>query len=254
MAGSRAGPFAWAPHASLRLMSLPPSLSAAVPRFGAGALQSFVLGWAAGAALTFLLRALGGALLSGPCEGYTLLALLAPLLLGPGGLGFTATQWRHPRRAALGLGLVTASLLPALFVGVQDIGRLRGNGCAGGYIVFTAQGAGRAGESAPAQKSVSALSLMAGSARNLTGRMGGHRTQDYPEPFFLSARSSAPGVRVTLPQTRVRAGETFPVVVQAVAGTGVNTYTVVLTARSTQGERAVTAAGTLDITVRRAAP
>ncbi|ACO46949.1 hypothetical protein DEDE109153_11695 [Deinococcus deserti] len=237
-------------------MSLPPSSSAAAlpPRSGAGALQSFVLGWAAGAALTLLVRALGGALLSGPCEGYTLLALLPPLLLGPGGLGFTATQWRSPRRAALGLGLVTASLVPALFVGVQDIGRLRGNGCAGGYIVFTGQSAAEAQQAVRQQKSVSTLSLVSGSTQNLTGRLGGYRTQEYPEPFFLSARSSAPGVRVTLPRTRVRAGETFPVRVQAVPGTGANTYTVAITARGTQGEREVTATGNLDITVRRATP
>ncbi|MFD1731274.1 hypothetical protein ACFSC4_09725 [Deinococcus malanensis] len=213
-----------------------------------------MLGWAAGAALTVVVRVLGGALLSGPCEGYTLLALLPPLLLGPGGLGFTATQWRRPRRAALGLGLVTASLLPALFVGVQDIGRLRGNGCAGGYIVFTAQEAGRPAEPAPARKSISTLSLVAGTTRNLTGRMGGYRVQDYPKPFVLSARSSSPGVRVTLPQTTVRAGGTFPVVIRAAPGTGANTYSVILTARSTQGEREVTAAGTLDISLRRATP
>lgn len=237
-------------------MSLPPSASAAIPppRSGVGAVQSFVLGWAAGAALTFLIRALGGALLSGPCEGYTLLALLPPLLLGPGGLGFTATQWRHPRRAALGLGLVTASLVPALFMGAQDIGRLRGNGCAGGYIVFTGQKAAETAQAARQQKSVSSLSLVAGATQTLTGRLGGYSTQEYPDPFFLSARSSAPGVRVTLPNTRVRAGEPFPVLVQAVPGTGVNTYTVALSARSDQGKRTVTATGTLDVTVRRGTP
>ncbi|MFC4638091.1 hypothetical protein [Deinococcus hohokamensis] len=226
-------------------MSLPPEPPApAFPRFRpAEFLPAFGLGWAAGAALSLVLRALGGAL-PDPCAGHTLLALAAPLLLGPGGLAFTAANWRRPRRAAVGLGLVLASLLPALAVGAQDIGQLRGRGCAGGYVVFT-EGTGAQA------RSVSSLSLTPGSTQRLTGRIGGYQRATYPEPFLLSAQSSAAGLQVSLPRTRVRAGESFPVIVQVAPGAAVNTYTAGVGARTTHQGKQIVATGTLDITLRR---
>lgn len=226
-------------------MSLPPEPAApAFPQFRpAHVLPAFVLGWGAGAALSFGLRALGGAL-PDPCAGHTLLALAPPLLLGPGGLGFTAANWRRPRRAALGLGLVVASLLPALAVGAQDIGQLRGRGCAGGYVVFTE---GRGGD----RRSVSSLNLAPGSTRQLTGRIGGYQRANYPEQFLLSAQISAPGLLVRLPRTQVQAGEPFPVIVQVGPGAAVNTYTAGIGARATHHGRQIVATGTLDLTLRR---
>ncbi|MBB5377417.1 hypothetical protein HNQ07_002909 [Deinococcus metalli] len=203
-------------------------------------LPAFLLGWGLGTALTFALRTLGGALLTSPCQGHTLLALLLPLLMGPGGLAFTAAHWRRPRRAALGLGLVVASLLPALYVGARDIAVLRGEGCAGGYIVFASAGG----------SSVSTLSLPAGSARDLTGRVGGYTPGTHPGVFTLEAQSSTPGLQVSLPRTTVRAGEVFPVRITAVPSAGVNTYTVGVRATTTQDGRTATASSSLEVDVR----
>ena len=99
----------------------------------------FALGYLAGAALYLLVRALGG-LNPNPCQGQTLVALIVPLLLGPGGLGLAASQWNRPPRAIFGLGLVVASLFPALFFGAREIAGLRNFGCAGGYVVISPAG------------------------------------------------------------------------------------------------------------------
>ncbi|GAA0510931.1 hypothetical protein [Deinococcus depolymerans] len=208
-------------------------------------LPPFLLGWGAGVALTFAVRAVGGALLGGPCEGRTLLALLIPLLLGPGGLALTAANWRRPRRAALGLGLVVASLLPALYVGAQDIGQLRRSGCAGGYVVVSRPAVdGRAGGS------VSSVALEAGSAVTLSARVGGYTPQTHPGVFTVQVQSSAPGVTVTPGRTRVRVGEAFPVRVTVSAATPANTYTVGIGARTVRDGQTAEATGTLELNVR----
>lgn len=209
-----------------------------------GFLPAFLLGWGLGAALTFLTRAAGHALLSTPCEGHTLLALLPPLLLGPGGLGFTAANWRREGRAALGLGLVVASLFPALYVGARDISALRQEGCAGGYVVFSPPGA----------RSVNSVRVPVGGALTLTGRVGGFTPRQTPGPFRLQAVSSVPGVTVTLARTAVRAGEVFPIRVQVRPGTGLNTYTVGVQATTVQANQTLTATGTLEVDVRPATP
>ena len=203
-------------------------------------LPSFLLGWGIGAALTFAVRAGAAMLLSAPCQGHTLLALLLPLLLGPGGLAFAAANWRRPGLAALGLGLVVASLLPALYVGARDIAVLRGEGCAGGYIVFAPAGGA----------SVSSLSLPVGTTRDLTGRIGGYTRTTHPGTFTLQAQSSTPGITVTLPRTAVRAGEVFPVRITAAPDTGVNTYTVGVQATTTREGKVASASSSLDIDVR----
>ncbi|GAA5437954.1 hypothetical protein [Deinococcus aquaticus] len=206
---------------------------------------AFLLGWGLGVALTFTVRGVGSALLGGPCEGRTVLALLVPLLLGPGGLAFTAANWRRPRRAALGLGLVLASLLPALYVGAQDIGGLRRTGCAGGYVVVSRlDSAGQAGGS------VSSVSLVAGTSQELTARVGGYTPQTHPGVFTVRAQGSAPGINVTVTPDRVRAGQPFRLTVSAAPGAPVNTYTVGVSARTPQGEKTVEAAGTIEIDVR----
>ncbi|GGR61911.1 hypothetical protein GCM10008959_24910 [Deinococcus seoulensis] len=216
------------------------------PTFRLGSfLPAFLLGWGAGVALTFAVRGVGGALLTGPCEGRTVLALLVPLLLGPGGLAFTAANWRRPRRAALGLGLVLASLLPALYVGAQDIGGLRRTGCAGGYVVVSRlEGNGQAGGS------VSSVSLVAGTSQELTARVGGYTQQTHPGVFTVRAQGSAPGINVTVTPERVRAGEPFRLTVSAAASAPVNTYTVGVSARTAQGGKTVEATGTIEVNVR----
>lgn len=231
---SRAG------RATLRVVTTP-AVPEEFPTYRLRAfLPAFLLGWGAGALLTFLVRALGQMWLRTPCEGHTLLALLLPLLLGPGGLGFTAANWRKPARAALGLGLVVSSLLPALYVGAQDIAALRRSGCAGGYIVFAPAGG----------ESLNSLSIQAGGARELTGRIGGFTPQTHPGQFTLQAQSNTPGLSVTLPKTSVRAGEIFPIQIRVEPKTGINTYTVGVQATTTQAGKALSAGSTLEVNVR----
>lgn len=222
---------------------LPPEPDAppTLPAFDARSfLPPFLGGWLLGAALTFLVRAAGQALLAGPCEGRTVLALLIPLLLGPGGVAFTGLNWRRPRRVALGLGLVVASLLPGLFVGVQDIGALRRGGCAGGYVVF-----------APAGKaSVGAVTVAPGSSAEITGRIGGFTRERYPNAFTLKAEASVPGIHVTLPRRAVYAGEVFPIRIAVDPGTGLNSYTVAVGAEQMADGRAVGAVSSLDVNVQ----
>ncbi|OLV19505.1 hypothetical protein [Deinococcus marmoris] len=203
-------------------------------------LPSFLLGWGIGVLITFGVRALADALLTTPCEGRTVLALIVPLLLGPGGLGFTAVNWRSAPRAALGLGLVVSSLLPALYVGARDISALRGSGCAGGYVVIAPAGG----------ESISSLTLRIGESRQLTGRIGGFNVRDYPGEFKLNGQGSATGIVVTVPKTTVRAGEVFPLTVTIQPGSGINTYTVGVQATTVKNGRTVSADGTLELNAR----
>ncbi|MFC6661020.1 hypothetical protein [Deinococcus multiflagellatus] len=141
-----------------------------------------------------------------------------------------------------------ASLLPALFVGAQDIAGLRRSGCAGGYVVLSGVNAGQPGES------ISALSLPAGQSRTLSGRIGGFTVQSHPQPFTLQGASPVTGIRVTVPATPVRAGEAFALKVEVAPNTPVNSYTVGVRAVTQQQGRAIEASGTLELNVRPAAP
>lgn len=203
-------------------------------------LLSFVLGWGLGALVLLLVRGVGLAVLDGPCQGRTVLALLPPLLLGPGGLALTALNWNRPRRAALALGLVVASLFPALAVGARDIGILRASGCAGGYVVVSQGG-----------DPVAELTVDAGTTLDLTARVGGYSVQTHPGAFALSTQTTAPGVSATFGQPQAAAGETVPMRVLISPQTPANTYT--LNVRGVQrGEaRDFEATGTLTLNVRR---
>lgn len=221
-------------------MSAPLPSPSSFPRFQAKeAWPAFLAGWLIGALLVYGMRAGVGGLL-GPCAGRTLLALLPPLLLGPGGLMFTAWSGGNARRAALGLGLVVSSLFPALYVGALDIGRLRSEGCAGGYIVLSA------GE----RRSVSRVELRGGERQILTGRLGGFRAESFPAPFKLEAQSSVREVTVRLPQTQVRVGERFTVEVAAQPGTPINVYTVTVAASQPQGDKLAGTSTSIDVDVR----
>jgi hypothetical protein len=204
-------------------------------------LAAFLLGWGAGALLFVLVRTVGQALLTGPCEGRTTLALLVPLVLGPGGLAFTASNWGRPRRVALGLGLVVASFLPALAAGARDIGVLRASGCAGGYVVIAPPGGG----------SVAEVTLRPGETLSLTARVGGYTPQSHPGDFALSPESRNPGVRLTLPERRARAGQSVPLVVWVAPGTPRNSYTVGVRGTQARAGQTYTAEGTLTVNVSR---
>ena len=203
-------------------------------------LVPFLLGWGAGVLLYLLVRLLGTALLADPCQGRTTLALLVPLLLGPGGLAFTTVNWPRPRVAALGLGLVVASFLPALAVGVRDIGVLRATGCAGGYVVIAPAGG----------RSVSEVDIPAGGSLDLTVRVGGYTPKSNPGAFALRAESEIPGIRVSLPQLSVPAGRTVPLRVTVAPGTPLNAYTVGVQGVQKREGRTYEATGTLTVNVR----
>lgn len=177
-------------------------------------LRPFLAAWAVSALAALLVRVLGSLLLTDPCRGHTALALLMPLLLGPGGLAYTASHWNDRPRAMRGLGVVAASFLPALLVSAYDIGQLRHLGCAGGYLII----------SEPSGKQLSEMTLQAGQSRDLTGRIGGYQPDTHPGTFQLEGQSQSPDVVVTLPKAAVKAGEVFPIHVEARPGASSNRF------------------------------
>lgn len=168
-------------------------------------LVPFLYGWAVGAAAALLTRTLGQPLLSDPCQGHTVLALLMPLLLGPGGLALTASQWNNRPRAMFGLGLVVASFVPTLLLSAYDIGQLRNQGCAGGYLIV----------SQPGGKQLSEVTLAAGESLKLEGRIGGYQPESHPGTFLLNGQSLSSDLVIDLPKTAVKVGEVFPIHIHA---------------------------------------
>ncbi|GGR01711.1 hypothetical protein [Deinococcus ruber] len=202
----------------------------------------FVLGYAAGVGLYFLVKALSG-LNPNPCQGQTVVALLVPLLLGPGGLGLTASQWNRPPRAIFGLGLVVASLFPALFLASRDIANLRNFGCAGGYVVISPVGG----------KGLSEMTLKAGETRRLQLRVGGFDVKNRADAFELSAdatnplRSAVPPLKVTLERSSgVKLGQEVPMTIAADAGGPTQQYTVNVNVMQPGGR---TASGSVTVNV-----
>ncbi|MEF2279354.1 hypothetical protein V3W47_13700 [Deinococcus sp. YIM 134068] len=217
-------------------------MTARTPAARPSPLPAFLLGWGVGALLFLVVRTVGLALLEGPCTGRTTLALLMPLVLGPGGLALTATNWGRPRRVALGLGLVVASFLPALAGGVRDLGVLRATGCAGGYVVVAPAGQG----------SVAEVTLRPGETLNLTARVGGYTPQTHPGPFALSAASTNPNVVPTLPGRRqAPAGEAVPLALRVTPDAPRNSYTVTVQGTQRRDGQTFTAVGTLTVNVSR---
>ncbi|ADV68484.1 hypothetical protein Deima_2855 [Deinococcus maricopensis DSM 21211] len=192
------------------------------------------MGFALGVAVFLLIRLLGG-LNPDLCRGRTTTALLAPLLLGPGGLGFTATVWNRPRWRAVGLGVVVASLFPALFFSARDLSSLRGAGCAGGYVVY-AEGGGRGtGE----------ITMRAGETRTLTVRASG---LNVPAGTLLTrAERLTPGGDVTLNTPapgRTRPNEPLTFTLRAAPNAQLQTHTLTFTFTAPGGR-----AATGDLTV-----
>lgn len=97
----------------------------------ATALRNFALGYAAGVGVYLLLMAVSRLVLQDACGGRTAFALLAPLLLGPGGLSVAILGHRRPGWGAFGMGLAVASLFPALFMAGREILALKALGCGG---------------------------------------------------------------------------------------------------------------------------
>lgn len=152
-----------------------------------------LLGYAAGVLIFLLLEALRAALLGGGCQGQIAWLLFAPLLLGPGGLAVIALgHARGKRWALMGLGLMVASLFPALFFAGVQVGQLRAQGCAGAYVVFSTPEGGKLGE----------LDLPAGDSRSIRLRVGGVRADDRA-PWQLSAQGHDAGGRPIAFQLRL---------------------------------------------------
>ena len=203
----------------------------------------FMLGYLAGAALYLLVRALGG-LNPKPCQGQTLVALIVPLLLGPGGLGLAASQWNRPPRAIFGLGLVVASLFPALFFGAREIAGLRNFGCAGGYVVISPVGG----------KGFSETTLKAGESLPLRLRVGGFDVKARPDRFTVRAQATNPANSVPAPvevkmgqSSGVKLTQEIPLTVRAAANGPTQQYTVNVNVVQEGGR---TAAGTLTVNVQ----
>ncbi|MBB6099547.1 hypothetical protein HNR42_002997 [Deinobacterium chartae] len=102
------------------------------PSRGGQAALTFAAGFVAAVAFAWLFDLLSRSLNPDPCLHRTIYLLLPPLLLGPGGIALTA--WGVRRGGALagfGIGMVTASVYPVLYLSLRAIGELRGIGCAG---------------------------------------------------------------------------------------------------------------------------
>lgn len=217
----------------------PPPLSDPPPPNTAARLRGIALGFALGCLIFVVIRTLGRALLHDPCAGRTLLGLLPPLLLGPGGIAYaTAHIGKGSGKAALGAGLALSSLFPALAFGVLDIGALRTQGCAGGYVVFS----DAAGNKLPQ------LVLHPGQQATLNVRPGGFRL---PQPVTVSVEQRSPeegaGVlNVKVLQPSVAPGQRAALQVQVSPKAPLQQYT--LTVKAAQGVQE--ANGQLTITVR----
>ena len=203
----------------------------------------FAMGYLAGAALYLLVRLLGG-LNPNPCQGQTLVALIVPLLLGPGGLGLAASQWNRPPRAIFGLGLVVASLFPALFFGAREIAGLRNFGCAGGYVVISPVGG----------KGFSETTVKAGESQVLRLRVGGFDVRARPDRFTVRVQATNPANSVPAPlkvnvgqSSGVRLTQEVPLSVTAAASGPTQQYTVNVSVVQEGGR---TAAGTLTVNVQ----
>ncbi len=191
-------------------------------------------GFLLGSLFFVLVRALGLALLPNVCEGHTVLALIPPLLLGPGGIALATSQVNKPRWAALGVGLVISSLFPALLLGVRDISHLRTQGCAGGYVVFGTPSGGRLPE----------LTLHPGESAEVTVRPGGFQAGLGEVKLSIKL---LPGVlSAALGREVVPVNTTTTLRLSAASDAPTQQYTVGLSAQ--QGERS--ADGQLTVTIR----
>lgn len=192
-------------------------------------------GFALGSLLFFLIRALGRSLLPA-CEGHTVLALLPPLLLGPGGIALATSQLRQrPGRAALGFGMAISSLFPALAFGVGDISALRTVGCAGGYVVFGTPSGGRLPE----------VTVHPGETVEVTARPGGFVAA--LGPVKLSVQVPDAVLSAVLDPVSVVANTEAKLRLSASAKAPSQQYTLNVVAQ--QGERR--AEGQLTVTVHR---
>ena len=202
----------------------------------ASPLLTALIGFGLGSLFLLIVRAIGVFLLPA-CQGRTVLALLVPLLLGPGGIAYATTQLSrggHPAqtRLALGIGLAISSLFPALAVGVADISRLRTEGCAGGYIVFGTPSGGRLPE----------ITLRPGESAEITVRPGGFLPA--LGPVTLSAKTPPEVLSAALPSPTVTPNTATAMQLSAAKDAPSQQYTVDVIAqqrdRSADGQLTVT--------------
>ncbi|WP_420595654.1 hypothetical protein [Deinococcus sp.] len=192
-----------------------------------------LIGFALGSLLLLIVRAIGVSLLPA-CQGRTVLALLVPLLLGPGGIALATTQISRGGRPALGIGLAISSLFPALALGVADISRLRTEGCAGGYVVFGTPSGGRLPE----------VTLLPGQTVEITVRPGGFLPA--LGPVTLSAKTLPEVLRAALSPKSVPPNTAATMRLSASESAPAQQYTVDVNAQ--QRDRA--ASGELTVTIR----
>ncbi len=197
-------------------------------------LLTALAGFALGSVFYLVVRSLGQALLPGACAGHTVVALLPPLLLGPGGIALATSQISRGGRPALGIGLVISSLFPALGLGVRDISNLRTAGCAGGYVVFGTL----SGESLPE------LRLRPGETVQITVRPSGFQGEG--GSVKLSTKVPAGVLSAVLEPESVPDNTAAKLSLSAARNAAIQQYTVSVVAQ--QRERS--ADGQLTVTVR----
>lgn len=192
-----------------------------------------LMGFLLGSLFFFAVRAIGLAALP-VCEGHTVLALLPPLILGPGGIALAANQINRAQRPALGIGLAISSLFPALGLGVRDISELRTLGCAGGYVVFGTPSGGRLPE----------VTLKPGDTAQITVRPSGFLPSLGPVKLSVNLPQSV--LSATLSPDSVPPNAVATMRLSAATGSPIQQYTVDVIAQ--QGQRS--AQGQLTVTVR----
>lgn len=217
-----------------------------------------IAGWLVGAVLSWLLAYLLQTQLNG-CSGHALLGLLMPFLLGPCGLGLAAWGYlgQRPQVSLWALGLVLASLWPALSLGVRHMAQMRGQGCGGGYFVLKNASDTIGGT----------LSLQRGESLSLSGNIGGYvNSNNSTERFELTIRQIQPPLQSStkpnsagtkaqlttqLSQQQVKIGQVFQLKLAADAELPPNVYTIKLSAKSLAAGSNKTANQKLEVTVHR---
>lgn len=203
--------------------------------FSAPAQARWVLaGLVLGAALYFLIAALLARVFTG-CSGVIWQALLPPFVLGPGGLVLLLLFFSDPVRRALAMGLILASVFPALALGTLSIGQAREQGCGGAYLSLVSERG----------RTLSRIVLPAGSEVGFTASAGGFADG---EQVRWAARAPA-GVSVRFSPPVSRPGEVVQARVVLERTVPANEYTVTVTATPPPGTLPAQGSFTLLVTV-----
>lgn len=169
-----------------------------------------------GAALYFAFNALYGLLFAPSCSGVIWRALIPPFVLGPGGLVLLVVWFGRPRGRSLAMGLVLASLFPALGLGAMQIGQAREAGCGGAYLSLVSERG----------RTLSRIVLPAGKEADFSASAGG-----FPETETVRWAADAPaGVSVRFSPPVSAPGQVVQARVSLAPDTASNEYTVTIIA------------------------